>query len=211
MGSATLVAYGRKGDHFRFYEIDPDMVEVAKTQFTYLSETRAAWDVTLGDARLRLEEEADNRFDLLVLDAFSSDAIPVHLLTVEAMKMYHRHLTADGIVAVHVTNRYLDLEPAVVAMARAFEYRAVSISNTKRMGNPSFASLWILLTSDESLWSALAQRNGLIPEQTITKFSLDPSSMARGVRPWTDDYSNLFQILLYSCLKASIGSMFAAR
>jgi tRNA A58 N-methylase Trm61 len=105
MGSATLAAYGEDGDYFRFYEIDPDMVATAKSEFTFLADSQARCDVAIGDARLSLEKEPDNEFDVLVLDAFSSDAIPVHLLTIEAMKIYDRHIHPEGMLAVHVTNR----------------------------------------------------------------------------------------------------------
>ncbi|HEX6689650.1 MAG TPA: fused MFS/spermidine synthase, partial [Burkholderiales bacterium] len=118
LGTGTLAAYGRAGDVYRFYEIDPDVVRVARSDFTYLSDSPAKIEVALGDARLTLEREPPQRFDVLAVDAFSSDAIPVHLITKEALAVYLKHVGADGIVAFHVSNRFLDLIPVVARIAK---------------------------------------------------------------------------------------------
>ena len=121
LGVGTLAAYGKKGDYFRFYEIDADVVRLAREYFSFLPQCAATVDVVAGDARLSLEREPPQQFDVLVLDAFSGDAIPVHLLTAEAFVVYLRHLRADGVIAVHISSRYVDLVTVVTAMARHFE------------------------------------------------------------------------------------------
>ena len=116
----TLACYARPGDRFTFYEINPAVREMAEKYFTYLSDARergATIDVDMGDARLTLERQEPQKFDLLVLDAFSGDSVPVHLLTREAMDIYRRHVAADDVIAIHATNSYLYLFPVVRALA----------------------------------------------------------------------------------------------
>ena len=117
LGTGTIAAYGAKGDVFRFYEINPDVVTIARRDFTYLKDSDASIEVALGDARLLLEREPARGFDVLAIDAFSSDAIPMHLITREAIEIYEKHLNATGVIAFHITNRYLDLKPVVKAIA----------------------------------------------------------------------------------------------
>src|SRR5258706_5887722 len=117
LGTGTIAAYGRKGDTYRFYDIDPHVVELAKSEFSYLADSEARIEVAVGDARLTLEREAPQGFDVLAVDAFSSDAIPVHLITRESLAVYLRHVKPDGIVAYHVSNRFLDLVPVVARIA----------------------------------------------------------------------------------------------
>src|ERR1051326_6211762 len=113
LGTGTLSAYGRAGDYYRFYEINPLVPGIARTLFTYLNDCPAKVEIVMGDARLSLERQPDQQFDVLAVDAFSSDSIPVHLLTKEAMLLFYRHLKPDGILAVHISNRYLDLQPVL--------------------------------------------------------------------------------------------------
>ena len=120
LGVGTLVSYGRKGDYFRLYEIDPLVIDIARNNFSYLSRTAASTEIVLGDARLQLEMEPDQQFDILVVDAFSGDSVPIHLLTREAFTQYFRHLKPDGVLAVHITNRFLDLQPVVKTAADYF-------------------------------------------------------------------------------------------
>src|SRR4029077_1832237 len=117
--AGTLASYGRLGDRFRFYEINPLDIKLARTQFSYLADCQAKLDIVLGDARLSLERQPNQDFDVLAVDAFSSDSIPVHLLTVEAFELYFRHLKPTGILAVHVSNKYLELKPIVGLAAQA--------------------------------------------------------------------------------------------
>jgi SAM-dependent methyltransferase len=130
LGGGTVAAYAQRGDVYRFYEISPEVERIAKTNFTYLSDAAdrgATVDVVLGDGRLSMAAERDDdatRYDCLVLDAFSGDAIPTHLLTTEAFEMYKRRLSPHGVICVHVSNRYLDLEAVVATAARQLGWRA---------------------------------------------------------------------------------------
>ena len=123
LGTGTLAAYGRPGDYYCFYEINPLVVEVARNYFTFLSDSRAEVKIVLGDGRLSLDGEPPQEFDVLALDAFSGDAIPVHLLSREAFQLYFRHLKPEGVLALHVTNRSLDLPPVVQKTAQEFNCR----------------------------------------------------------------------------------------
>ena len=123
LGVGTLAAFGQPNDDFRFYEINPDVIDYANTYFSYLKDSKAEIDVVRGDARLSLETEKDQGFDVLLLDAFSGDSIPVHLLTEEAFVHYKRHLNRDGAIVVNYTNRHLDLVPLLAGMAKRFDYQ----------------------------------------------------------------------------------------
>ena len=191
LGVGTLAAYGQPGDTFRFYEINPDVVRIAEGAggyFTYLQDCGARVDVVLGDARVALEQELERnepqRFDLLVLDTFNGDSIPVHLLTREAFDLYLRHLAPDGILALHISNRYLDLRPVVWGLADYFHLNSALI-DASGDDERRYPSVWVLVTreGDFLVRPAIAERTTPRP---------DPSPV---VRLWTDDYSNLFQIL----------------
>ncbi|PYX90777.1 MAG: hypothetical protein DMG68_00535, partial [Acidobacteria bacterium] len=145
LGAGTLAAYGRAGDHFTFYDINPLVVRIAHQQFTFLQDSPAHIDIEQGDARLSLEREAPQQFDLLAVDAFSGDSIPVHLLTREAFALYFRHLKADGVLAVHISNRFLDLQPVVEAGAAAFTKQAWLIENDSQKSEGVYSSTWVLI------------------------------------------------------------------
>ncbi|MEO8145260.1 MAG: fused MFS/spermidine synthase [Betaproteobacteria bacterium] len=186
LGTGTLAAYGRKGDHFRFYDINPQVIAIARSEFTYLSDSAAAIDVALGDARLNLEREAPQGFDLLAVDAFSSDAIPVHLITKEALGVYLRHMKPDGIVAFHVSNRFLNLVPVVARLAKEHGAHAVLVSDKGKDGDDDHTTTdWVLVSRDRKALAA-AEIEAASPEA--------PEEQANW-RTWTDDYSNLVQIL----------------
>ena len=186
LGVGTLATYGLPGGYMRFYEIDPDVLRIAKDYFTYLSDSEARVEVVLGDARLSMEREAPQEFDILVLDAFSSDAIPVHLLTIEAIEIYRRHLKPDGVIAIHFTSRHFDLEPVLQQAARHFDMEAAYISSPS--GELSiYDAEWMLLTTNEEFLST-----DLIDEAAWR----EPQSNKQ-IRTWTDDYSNLFQVLMF--------------
>jgi hypothetical protein len=133
LGTGTMAAHGQPGDVYRFYEIDPKVVELSDEFFSYRKDSLAKCEVVLGDARIQMEHEPDQNYDVIVLDAFSGDAIPAHLLTVESLALYDRHLRKGpggqsiGVIAVHISNRYLDLEPVCAALARKHGYEAVAI------------------------------------------------------------------------------------
>ncbi len=183
LGTGTIAAWGAKGDTYRFYDINPAVIRIARTEFTYLADSDANIQTVLGDARLSLEREAPQHFDLLAIDAFSSDAIPVHLITSEALGLYIRHMKPDGVIAFHVTNRYLDLVPVVAALARAHGMQAVSVRDE---GDAPLASSsdWVLVSNNSALLS-----NPRIAEAT------KPIEERPDWRLWTDDFNNLFQVL----------------
>ncbi|HVN06830.1 MAG TPA: fused MFS/spermidine synthase [Bryobacteraceae bacterium] len=183
LGTGTLAAYGRAGDYFRFYEINPLVLHLATTEFTFLKICRARVAVELGDARLSLEREAPQNLDLIALDAFSGDAIPVHLLTREALALYFRHLKPDGVLAVHVSNKYLDLQPVVTATAASLHKDAAEV-DTEDQANDVFGATWVLVTANDAFFSQPLVRTAAVMKKPIA-----------GMRPWTDDYSNLFRIL----------------
>jgi SAM-dependent methyltransferase len=183
MGTATAAVYAQRGHTFRFYEINPAVVRLARQHFSYQAdaETRGATiEVALADARLALQREPDQGFDVLLLDAFSGDSVPVHLLTREALDLYRRHMKPDGIIAVHVSNRYLSLAPMVEATGRAAGY------STSRV-----------VTGEEGYYEytdyVLLGKEGDV--STVIERDDEAGSANLKVRPWTDQDHNLFEIL----------------
>jgi hypothetical protein len=194
LGAGALAAYGRAGDTLRFYEINPDVVEVATTDFSYLARSAARWEIALGDARLRLEQEPDQRFDLLILDAFSSDSVPVHLLTREAFALYERHLAPGGVLVLHVSNLHLDLPRIVHPTAAALGFHAMEVHTRARAERLTLAASWMILSRDRAFLDRLAAR--LEPQRASGDALVGSRPAGRGTqRVWTDDYSNLFGIL----------------
>ena len=194
LGVGTLARYGQKGDHYFFYEINPLVVDVANKLFDFLSQSEAQVDIIPGDGRLSLARQAPQDFDVLVVDAFSGDAIPVHLLTREAFELYFRQLKPQGVLAIHVTNRLLDLPPVVEAAARAVGARAVKVTNSEDEANAVYESDWMLLdraASPNQTVSGLAESRISLPPGTSSQIE----DKDRIVRAWTDDYSNLMEIL----------------
>lgn len=180
LGVGTLAAYGRDGDSYIFYEINPQVVQLAKERFTYLSDSKAKSEIVLGDGRLSLAKEK-RTFDLLILDAFSDDAIPVHLLTKEAFAMYLTKINAQGVIAVHISNNYIDLNPLLQQVAKYFNLSTVTVFSPA--SDNASAAEWVLLTRDKSLLS-------------LPMFiSAAKKGKYKSVALWTDDYSNLFQFL----------------
>lgn len=185
LGSGTLAAYGRSGDVIRIYEINPQVLHIAQTQFSYLRDTKAAVQVAMGDGRLVLESEPNEQFDLLVMDAFSGDSVPVHLITREAFAGYFRHLKTGGIVAVNVSNAYLNLEPVVEGAAAAFGKTALIYDfDPDPEDNLCYACSWALIMDSSTL--------DLHPKLREEARVLQPNPK---FRTWTDDFSNMFSIL----------------
>ena len=182
LGVGTLANYGKPGDTMRFYEINPKILDIARTEFTYLRNAKAKIEIAMGDARLSLEREPPQGFDVLAVDAFSSDSIPVHLLTKEAVALMLSHLTPKGILAVHISNKHLNLDPVVHRIGQELHWTPITIENEEEQAMNVFSSDWVLLTRS--------------PE-----FINDPSvhrAKRERKRPdvlWTDDYSNLLRIL----------------
>jgi hypothetical protein len=183
LGTGSLAVYGTPGDTYKFYEINPQVLTVAKRDFTYLHDSGATIETALGDARLVLEREPPQQFDVLAIDAFSSDAIPVHLITYEAVAIFRRHMKPDGVIAYHVTNRFLDLVPVVDAIARAHGIQARWVSDD---GEGSLAS--------RSDWVLIGTNKALLDDPRLTESSL-PIEAKPEWRLWTDDYNNLVQVL----------------
>lgn len=184
LGTGTLAAYAQPGDLYRFYEINPLVQMIANEYFTYLKESEALIEVALGDARLSLEREQPQNFDVIAVDAFSSDSIPVHLLTVEAMRLYMKHLKPDGLLGVHISNRYVDLEPVVSRAAAAIGLRAWLVTTQDSDDGACYGTNWVLLTAREELLSM----------EEFTEHGRDAKHPA-SFRLWTDDYSNVFKVL----------------
>ena len=184
LGAGTLAAYGRPGDAVRVYEINPQVIDFALKEFSYLGDSKAQVDVVHGDARLSLEREAPQGFDVLAVDAFSSDSIPVHLLTAEAFEVYFRHLKPGGILAVHISNRYLDLKPVLRKRPPGSAARCAS-SRTRPTTRRA-------LTARPGCSSPICRRPS---SSRRSKAPPGPLASDRSVRLWTDDYSDLFQIL----------------
>jgi len=185
LGTGTMASYGRAGDNVRIYEINPIVLQIAKTDFTYITDSPAKVDVAMGDARLSLEREPSNGFDVLAVDAFSGDSIPVHLLTREAFQLFFRHLKPNGILAVHISNRYLDLKPVVTAAASELGKVSLLYERDETDEEPQcYGSTWILVL-DKSIRDTR-------PRLFEQGFEIFPTP---GFRTWTDDYSNLYKIL----------------
>src|SRR3954470_6275224 len=186
LGTGTIAAYGRPGDVYRFYDIDANVIDIARTQFTFLGDSPAKVEVALGDARLTLEREPAQGFDVLAVDAFSSDAIPVHLITREALATYLKHMKPDGIVAFHVSNRFLNLIPVVARLAKELNVHASLVTDDPDEDDDRRSrSDWVLVSRDEKALQAPA----------ITAAGGEPPEDRANWRTWSDDYSNLIQIL----------------
>jgi spermidine synthase len=183
LGAGTLSAYAEPNDVLRFYEINPLVEKLARTEFTYLADCRGHVEVVLGDGRLSLEGEPAQHYDLLVVDAFNGDAIPVHLLTKQAMELYFRNLKPTGILALHLTNNHLDLAPVVKVLAQHLGKHALFVTNESQVDWNISAALWALVSSER-----------IAPPTTTATRAWDAVSRP-DLRVWTDDYNNLFQIL----------------
>ena len=187
LGVGTLAAYARTNDYLHFYEIDPEVLRVATSRFTYLPHCKGKVECTLGDARLSLEREPSQQFDLLALDAFSSDSIPVHLLTREAFALYDRHLKTNGVIAVHISNKNLDLEPVLANVARECHYQMAVIESNTEGPHP----FWKL----EAGWVLLTRNQAFLDSSNIRKAIKPPEPHQKKVPLWTDDFTSLYQIL----------------
>ena len=189
LGTGSLAVYARAGDSLRIYEINPAVQELARTQFKYLEYCQGKVEVVMGDARLMMEHELEaknsQQFDLLALDAFSSDAIPVHLLTKEAFEIYWQHLKPDGVLAVHISNRYLNLRPVVEKLAKHFDLEAVSISDDNEPEWWIYATTWVLVTRNKAFLQGEKIRDAVEAPETAGK----------DAPMWTDDFASLYSIL----------------
>lgn len=175
--------YSRPGDYYRMYEINPAVVDMAREFFTYLAEAEGELETVIADGRIALEREEPQRFDVLVLDAFSGDAIPTHLLTKECGELYMKHLNDDGILAIHITNRHVDLKPVCKGLAKEFGLAAQSVISDKDSEMGTSQAHWVLLSpSVETL-------EKIDFEQTATAPLGDSEIL------WTDNFSNLLSVM----------------
>jgi len=181
LGAGSLAVYADADDTYRFYDINPAVIEVADTWFTYLKDSPGKMETVLGDARLSLEREPPQGFDVLAIDAFSGDAIPVHLITVEAFAEYLRHLKPEGVIAFHVSNRFLDLKPVLLAISEHHKLEYAYVHESGEDGGTT--SDWVLIT----------RHKPLILRKEIVE-ATEPVAPQPDWRLWTDDYNNLIQV-----------------
>jgi hypothetical protein len=187
LGAGTIAAYGNPGDTIRFYEINRAVEDIARSYFTYLGDSPAATEVVLGDARVSLAAEPPQRYDVLVIDAFSGDAVPAHLMTRQAMEIYRRHLAPGGIVAFHVSSQFLALAPVVAQLARNAGMQAVRVIDREDPSRLVLDSDWVLVTANAEF----------LANPAVVR-ARQPIAVPAGLRLWTDDYSSLFPILKVS-------------
>ncbi|MBL8178200.1 MAG: fused MFS/spermidine synthase [Bryobacterales bacterium] len=183
LGAGVMLTYARQGDHYRIYEINPLVVEIAKKEFTFIKDCPAKLDIVMGDARLSLEREQPQAYDVLHMDAFSSDSVPVHLLTREAFHLYFKHLKPDGILVIHISNRYLNLQPVIARAAQALGKPSALIEDGGDEDLGYYGTDMVLLANNRQDLEK-PRLKGFPAPKVVDK-----------VRLWTDDYSNLFRIL----------------
>ncbi len=182
LGVGVFMAWGKPGDSFRIYELDPDVVKIAREQFWYLSDSKAKIEVVTGDGRLNMERDPPQAFNLISIDAFSSGSIPIHLLTREALQAYRRHLAPGGVVVYNVTNRFVNLSPLLKLVAEAEGMKAILINNSPSDDKYS-GTAYVLVTDNPKL---LADK----------RFSdADEIEPIPGLTAWTDSFNNLFKVV----------------
>lgn len=184
LGVGTAAIYGLPEDVMRFYEIDPDVKTVAEKHFTYLENSLAQLEYDLGDARTLLEDQAPQNFDVLIVDAFSGDAIPVHLITAEAFQLYLGHLNDKGVLAFHISNKFMDLKPLLLGLTQQAKRAIGRISSEEDTTHGAFEAEWILIAKDPSFFD----------DEEVIK-ALSPFPEYADYIVWTDDYSNLLKVL----------------
>lgn len=184
LGAGTVAAYVRPGDRMQFYEINPAVEPIARNVFTYIRESGAQISLITGDARTSLANEPPRDFNVLVVDAFSGDAIPLHLLTRQALALYRKHLAPGGIIAFHISNRHVDLEPPIALLARSAGMQAMRVTTPANDQRGEFTATWMLLSNN----------GGFFQQPEVARVARQPEQLA-GLRPWTDDFSSLLPVL----------------
>jgi len=190
LGVGTLAAYGKPGDTYRFFEIDPGVLSIAQRHFSYLKDSRATVQTVIGDGRLSLMREPDAAFDVLVVDAFSSDSIPMHLITREALALYLRKVSDDGVIALHISNRFLELLPIVLRLARELNLAVLYVDDAEPEGK---AGANLKSTSD---WVLLARNEGALDHEALHEAKTGVEE-PQGTPLWTDDHNNILQALKF--------------
>ncbi|MFM1747218.1 MAG: hypothetical protein RLZZ188_884 [Verrucomicrobiota bacterium] len=191
LGVGTVTAYGKPGDVFRIYEINPQVIDIARKPFSYLALTKAQVELAVGDARLVMEHEAPQGFDFLIMDAFSSDAVPVHLLTREAFEIYQRHLKPDGAMIINISNRYLDLRPVVENAARLLGYDVLHFDSEDGAGEDEEGGWWFYAAS----FMVLSKNKEFMARTALRSAASPPTAVRTDIPLWTDDYASMFRIL----------------
>ncbi len=184
LGAGTIAAYGRSGDGIRFYEINPAVEPIARNAFTYIRDSGALISFVDGDGRASLAQEPPQGFDVLVVDAFSGDAIPLHLLTTQALALYRKHLAPSGVIAFHISNRHVDLESPIALLAKTVGMRAVTVTTGANDQRGEFTATWMLLSDNAEFFA----------QPVVAARARQPQELA-GLRPWTDDFSSLLPVL----------------
>jgi spermidine synthase len=185
LGAGVTATLARPGDTLHYYEINPLVFQIAQSEFGFYKACPADKQLFLGDGRLVLERMPDEHLDFLAMDAFSSDAVPVHLLTREAWATYRRHLKPGGILAINITNRYLNLEPVIAETASEFGWSGVVVEDEGLEESFYTGSVWALMSRDARMF----ERPDFL-DAGVAGLKKSP-----GFRAWTDDYSNIIQIL----------------
>src|SRR6185503_928454 len=184
LGAGTIAAYGKPGDHIQFYDINPAVEPIARNVFTYIRDSAASVSVITGDARTSLAKEPAQNFDVLVVDAFSGDAIPLHLLTTQALVLYRRHLARGGIIAFHISNRHVDLEPPIALLAASAGMQARHVNSLANEASGEYTSTWMLVTDNQSFFQ----------QPRLVAHAFYPETIS-GLQPRTDDFSSLLPVL----------------
>jgi hypothetical protein len=187
LGTGTVAVYGNPGDQIRFYEINPHVQPIARNLFTYIRDSPAHITIIEGDARTSLAHETPQHFNILVVDAFSGDAIPLHLLTTEALTLYQKHLAPNGILAFHVSNQYLNLAPEIAQLAASIHMQAKIFDTPSVDARDEFRSTWVLVSASPTFFT--------LPDVAAIASPITPIP---GLRAWTDDYSSLLPIFQFS-------------
>jgi spermidine synthase len=194
LGTGTLSCYAMPGQSWTFFEIDPEMVRIAREggQFSFLRRCAPQARIVLGDARISLAREKPGSLDLLAVDAFSSDAVPMHLMTREALQVYRRALSPDGLLLIHISNRYLDLEPVLAAAAEQDNWHGAVFDYVPSLGEQALnmsMSVWVALAPEAD--SLMALRISSAEDAHIWR----PLIARAGFPGWTDDYSSIIPLL----------------
>ncbi|MCC6291197.1 MAG: fused MFS/spermidine synthase [Bryobacterales bacterium] len=184
LGAGTMAAFGRPGDDYTFYEINPIVPKLAHEEFTFYPDCPARKRIVMGDGRLSLERQSPQNFDVLMMDAFSGDSIPVHLVTREAFQLYFRHLKPTGYLVMHISNKYLDLEPVLARVASDLGKAALLVETNEDESGDCFGTTFIVMAHSADAFQTKPFLGAGVPPKTKA-----------GVGTWTDDYSNLFRIL----------------
>jgi len=188
LGAGVIASWMKPGDQLVFYEISPRVVEIAKREFTFLQDTSAKTEIVLGDGRLSLEREPPRGYDVMGIDAFSGDSIPMHLVTREAMALYLRHLKPDGVIVFQATNRFIDLLPVVKRLASEFGLEAVNVSDSPEGGEgPEY---WYSATDQ-----VIVTRNAKLLAWPRIAEAAEPIEERKDLPVFTDSHYNLLRIL----------------